>query len=215
MSAKEENSEKKYNIDLTNNNMNISTKTGEINNDNNDKKSIEERNIKKENIERNKIILDLLQKNKIDQDEQNNTLDQKCSSMINILILIITIQCGIFVNVELFKSLGTSDLVILIKVLLILTLIGNFISLFLFVNAYSLKDFKGLTREDELIKYGEQEEDIELIYQEVCVDYKKTIEENKQELNRKIHDIKLGFNIITFTTGLFVLDMIICLELIV
>ena len=35
---------------------------------------------------RYELLLDLLQKSKKEQDEQNNTLDQKCSSMINILI---------------------------------------------------------------------------------------------------------------------------------
>lgn len=81
-------------------------------------------------IKRYELLLDLLQKSKKEQDEQNNTLDQKCSSMINILILIITIQCGIYANVALLNEIASSEIAIIIKVLLIITLIGNFIALY-------------------------------------------------------------------------------------
>ena len=87
---------------------------------------------------RYELLLDLLQKSKKEQDEQNNTLDQKCSSMINILILIITIQCGIYANVSLLNEIASNNLAIIIKVLLIITLLGNFIALYLFIDAYYL-----------------------------------------------------------------------------
>ena len=87
---------------------------------------------------RYELLLDLLQKSKKEQDEQNNTLDQKCSSMINILILIIKIKCGIYANVSLLNEIASNNLAIIIKVLLIITLLGNFIALYLFIDAYYL-----------------------------------------------------------------------------
>ena len=160
-------------------------------------------------IKRYELLLDLLQKSKKEQDEQNNTLDQKCSSMINILILIITIQCGIYANVALLNEIASSEIV-----LLIITLIGNFIALYFFIAAYYLKDFEGMTNEEDIIKYGENNTNLETIYKEISVDYKRTIEENKIELS-KIDKIKLGFKIVTLTTGIFVLTIIICLEILI
>ena len=164
---------------------------------------------------RYELLLDLLQKNKNEQDEQNNTLDQKCSSMINILILIITIQCGIYANVSLLNEIASNNLAIIIKVLLIITLLGNFIALYLFIDAYYLKDFKGMTNEEDIIKYGENNINLETIYKEISVDYKKTIEENKTELSKKIDKIKIGFKLVTLTTGIFVFTIIICLEILI
>lgn len=165
-------------------------------------------------IKRYELLLDLLQKSKKEQDEQNNTLDQKCSSMINILILIITIQCGIYANVALLNEIASSEIALIIKVLLIITLIGNFIALYFFIAAYYLKDFEGMTNEEDIIKYGENNTNLETIYKEISVDYKRTIEENKIELS-KIDKIKLGFKIVTLTTGIFVLTIIICLEILI
>ncbi len=164
---------------------------------------------------RYELLLDLLQKSKKEQDEQNNTLDQKCSSMINILILIITIQCGIYANVSLLNEIASNNLAIIIKVLLIITLLGNFIALYLFIDAYYLKDFKGMTNEEDIIKYGENNINLETIYKEISVDYKKTIEENKTELSKKIDKIKIGFKLVTLTTGIFVFTIIICLEILI
>ncbi|WP_289003402.1 hypothetical protein [uncultured Methanosphaera sp.] len=71
-----------------------------------------------------------------------------------------------------------------------------------------------MTNEEDIIKYGENNTNLETIYKEISVDYKRTIEENKIELS-KIDKIKLGFKIVTLTTGIFVLTIIICLEILI
>ncbi len=171
--------------------------------------------MKKTDLKRYEMILNLLQKNKEEQDAQNDILDQKCSSMINILILIITIQCSILLNVNLFEKIVLNDLIHLIKVLLILTLIINFLSLYLFIKAYYLKDFKGLTSEDDLIRYGENKVILEKIYQEISIDYKKTIDDNRKTIKSKITDMKYGFISILASTSIFIFTIILCLEIII
>jgi len=152
----------------------------------------------KYDLDRETLLLDLMKFNYINEDKRNSDLDNKSSSLIAFLGVMLTIQATMGVNV--IDSLKDVDYIGYVVILFIISLIFYGLSILLFILAYKLKEFKSAPVADQLYKYGDEGSPQVNIVIEVTGNLRNSINHNEKILDNKAKYMKAGF--ITLLLGI-------------
>lgn len=155
----------------------------------------------KEKIKRNDKILDLLIKIDERENRRNEFIDSKSSSTINIIILILTIECTILGTTSYFWSLLLTkplSLRIILCITLIITLLLTFVSLRKFIKSYTYRSFNDAPSSNYIIKYGKEEKSYNYLITTVIGDYNRKINDNHKIIDDKAKLAKEGLDLLKY-----------------
>lgn len=173
--------------------------------------------VKKEDktLKRDKLLLELMT-HVYDEDERRNVLvDSKNSQMIVLSGAMLTLQSTLISKLLIDDILLNSGLSVvfccklILSVLMVGSLLGYFISMFLFIQAYTFKDnYQMVPDHESVIECKNDNESEEIIVSDMLTEYNEAIKKNDDIIDKKVNKGGQGFFVLKIS-GIFTLIFII------
>ena len=174
-----------------------------------------------ETLKRDKLLLDLMT-HVYDEDERRNELvDSKNSQMIVLSGAMLTLQSTLISKLLIDNLLLNTDLAValcckvILSILMISSLVGYFISMFLFIQAFTFKDnYQMVPEHESVIECKNDDDPEEKIVSEMLTEYNKAIKKNDDIIYKKVNRGRQGFFVLKISgilTLIFIILFIIVL----
>lgn len=157
---------------------------------------------------RGKILLELALHRYDEEVERNEAIDNKNKSMVAFLAVMLTIQCSILLRLIELNEIITTNEMILLLMLFIISFVLNFLSLLYFISTLTYLDkLKSSPKIDDLVNFGIKKKSSEYLIKNTIISLNKSVKENKAILKEKSVKEKRG--ILLMRMGLIVTTMFI------
>ena len=157
---------------------------------------------------RGKILLELALHRYDEEVERNEAIDNKNKSMVAFLAVMLTIQCSILLRLIELNEIITTNEMILLLLLFIISFVLNFLSLLYFISTLTYLDkLKSSPKIDDLVNFGIKKKSSEYLIKNTIISLNKSVKENKAILKEKSVKEKRG--ILLMRMGLIVTTMFI------
>lgn len=167
-------------------------------------------------LKRDKLLLDLMT-HVYDEDERRNELvDSKNSQMIVLSGAMLTLQStliskllidDILLNVDLFVPFCCK---VILSVLMISSLLGYFISMYLFIQAYTFKDnYQMVPDHESVLECKNDNESEAIIVSDMLTEYNKAIKKNDDIIDKKVNKGRQGFFVLKISGILTLIFLIV------
>lgn len=151
-------------------------------------------------LRRDKLLLELMT-HVYDEDERRNELvDSKNSQMIVLSGAMLTLQStliskllidDILLNTEMSVALCCK---VILSILMLSSLVGYFISMYLFIQAYTFKnDYQMVPDHESVIECQDDNDSEETIVSDMLNEYNKAIKKNDELIDNKVDKGRQGF----------------------
>ena len=168
-----------------------------------------------ETLQRDKLLLELMT-HVYDEDERRNELvDSKNSQMIVLSGAMLTLQStliskllidDILLNNELSVALCCK---IILSIVMIVSIVGYFISMYLFIQAYTFKDNYQMVPDHESVLECKNDNEPEgTIVSDMLTEYNRAIKKNDDIIDKKVNKGRQGFFVLKIS-GILTLIFII------
>ena len=155
---------------------------------------------------RGKILLELALHRYDEEVERNEAIDNKNKSMVAFLAVMLTIQCSILLRLIELNEIITTNEMILLLLLFIISFVLNFLSLLYFISTLTYLDkLKSSPKIDDLVNFGIKKKSSEYLIKNTIISLNKSVKENKAILKEKSVKEKRG--ILLMRMGLIVTTM--------
>lgn len=177
--------------------------------------------IDEETLNRDKLLLELMT-HVYDEDERRNELvDSKNSQMIVLSGAMLTLQSTLISKLLIEDILLNTELSVafccklILSVLMVGSLLGYFISMFLFIQAYTFKDnYQMVPDHESVIECKQDNESEATIVSDMLSEYNKAIGKNDDIIDKKVNKGRQGFFVLKISgilTLIFIILFIIVL----
>ena len=168
-----------------------------------------------EALKRDKLLLELMT-HVYDEDERRNELvDSKNSQMIVLSGAMSTLQSTLISKLLIDDILLNTDLIVvfpckvILSILMLSSLVGYFISMFLFIQAYTFKDnYQMVPDHESVIECKNDDESEASIVSDMLTGYNKAIKKNDEIIDKKVNKGRQGFFVLKISGGLTLIFLV-------
>lgn len=154
---------------------------------------IDEVNEKDNIFDNNKLALDLSLHRYDEEERRNQLIDEKNSSLIAFLGVMLTIQCTLIPSImDLFGKFICVPVLEILVVCYIISLAGYVVAMFYFISALTFSEFHSVPDVPSLIEFKDNEKIIDIMNNNI-ISLNKAIMENKKIMDLKTLKGKNGF----------------------
>lgn len=177
--------------------------------------------VDEETLERDKLLLDLMTHVYEEDERRNELVDSKNSQMIVLSGAMLTLQSTLISKLLIDDVLLNNDLHValccklILSGLMLASVIGYFISMYLFIGAYTFKDdYQMIPDHASVIEARDDNDSEATIVSETLDEYDKAIKKNDELIENKVNKGRQGFCVLKisgFLTLIFLILFIIIL----
>nr|DAN12669.1 MAG TPA: hypothetical protein [Caudoviricetes sp.] len=174
-----------------------------------------------ETLNRDKLLLELMTHVYEEDERRNELVDSKNSQMIILSGAMLTLQSTLITKLLIDDVLLNTDLAValccklILSELMLVSIIGYFISMYLFIDAYTFKDdYQMIPHHESVIEARDDNDSEAIIVSKTLDEYNKAIKKNDELIENKINKGRQGFCLLKisgFLTLIFLILFIIIL----
>lgn len=168
-----------------------------------------------ETLKRDKLLLELMTHVYEEDERRNELVDSKNSQMIVLSGAMLTIQSTLISKLLIDDILLNNELSValcckaILSIVMIVSMVGYFISMYLFIQAYTFKDnYQMVPDHESVIECKNDNESEEIIVSDMLVEYNKAIKKNDNIMDKKVNKGRQGFFVLKIS-GILTLIFII------